>query len=59
MANKYSKSNISKKEQEKKTIQNYEKSRKKLNTVARILAIVMIIALIVTFCLMSSAFLFD
>ena len=59
MANKYSKSNISTKEKEKKTMQHYEERRNKLNTTARVIAIVMIIALVVTFTLFSSAFLFD
>lgn len=59
MANKYSKSNISSKEKEKKTIQQYEESRSKLNKAARVMAIIMIVALVVTFTVMTGLFAFS
>lgn len=59
MANKYSKSNISSKEKEKKTMQQYEESRSKLNKAARVMAIIMIVALIVTFTVMAGFFAFS
>lgn len=59
MANKYSKSNISNKAKEEKFMQEYQESKSKLNKGARIMAIVMIIALVVTFTLMTGLFVFD
>ncbi len=59
MANKYSKSNISTKAQEEKKIQVYQEEKSSLNTGARIMAIVMIVALVVTFCLMTGLSFFD
>ena len=48
MANKYSKSNISTKKQEQKTMEDYENDRSKLNKTARILAIIVIAAMVIT-----------
>ena len=59
MANKYSKSNISTKAQEEKKIQVYKEEKSSLNKGARIMAIVMIVALVVTFCLMTGLSFFD
>ena len=59
MANKYSKSNISTKAQDEKKQQVYKDEKSNLNKGARIMAIVMIIALVVTFCLMTGLSFFD
>ena len=59
MANKYSKSNISDKAKEEKAIKVHQEEKSKLNTGARIMAIIMIIALIVSFCLMAGLSLFN
>lgn len=59
MANKYSKSNISTKAKKEKQVKDYQESKSKLNTGARIMAIIMIIALGVTFTLMAGLFVFD
>lgn len=59
MANKYSKSNISTKVQDEKKKQVYQEEKSSLNKGARIMAIVMIVALVVTFCLMTGLSFFD
>ena len=59
MANKFSKSNTSAKAKEEKTMQDYRESRSRLNKGARIMAIIMIIALVVTFTLMTGLFAFE
>ncbi len=59
MANKYSKSNNSGKAAEHKTMQQYEEERKRLNTGAKIMAIVVAVAMIVTTFLASGVFFFD
>jgi hypothetical protein len=51
MANKYSKSNISSKASEAKTMQEYEERRKRLNTGAKVMAIVLIAAMVVFYVL--------
>ena len=59
MANRYSKSNKSAKAQENKTMQEYEESRKRLNLGAKIMAIIIIIAMIVFYVISAGAALFD
>ena len=59
MANKYSKSNNSGKAQEHKSMQEYEEQRKRLNTGARVMAILVAAAMGVTTFLASGLFLFD
>lgn len=53
MSNKYSKSNISSKAKENKSVQKHRESKTRLNTTSRILAIIMVVAVAVTFCLMT------
>lgn len=59
MANKYSKSNISKKAAEEKTMQDYEERRKKLNTGAKIMALVLAAAMIVFYVISAGLFLWN
>lgn len=59
MANRYSKSNKSVKAQENKTMQEYEESRKRLNFGAKVMAIIIIIAMIVFYVISAGAALFD
>ncbi|MBQ6389727.1 MAG: hypothetical protein IJH90_08990 [Mogibacterium sp.] len=59
MANRYSKSNKSAKAQENKTMQEYEESRKRLNLGAKVMAIIIIIAMIVFYVISAGAALFD
>ena len=59
MANKYSKSNNSGKAQEHKSMQEYEEQRKRLNTGARVMAILVAAAMVVTTFLACGLFLFD
>ena len=59
MANKYSKSNISKKAAEEKTMQDYEERRKKLNTGAKIMALILVGTMIVFYVISAGLFLFD
>ena len=59
MANKYSKSNNSVRAQEHKTMQQYEEQRKRLNTGAKIMAIVVAAAMVVITFLASGLFIFD
>ena len=47
MANNYSKSNNSSKAAENKTMQEYEERRKRLNTGARVMALVLVAAMVV------------
>ena len=47
MANKYSKSNTQKQDIEKSKMKQYEESRERLNTGARVMAILVIIAMVV------------
>ena len=48
MANKYSKSNYTVKEKDTKNMEDYRNDRKKLNTAARVMAIIVILAMVVT-----------
>lgn len=59
MANKYSKSNRSSKAYEEKSMQQYEEQRKRLNTGAKVMAILVALAMIVTTFLASGVFFFD
>ena len=59
MANKYSKSNKSTKAYEEKSMQQYEEQRKRLNTGAKIMAILVALAMIVTTFLASGVFFLD
>ena len=59
MANKYSKSNKSSKAYEEKSMQQYEEQRKRLNTGAKIMAILVAVAMIVTTFLASGVFFLD
>ncbi len=51
MANKYSKSNTSSRAQEKKTMQEYEERRNRLNKGAKVLAIIIIFTMVVFYVL--------
>ena len=59
MANKYSKNNKGSKSYEDKTMQQYEEQRKKLNTGAKIMAILVAVAMVVTTFLASGVFFLD
>lgn len=59
MANKYSKSNNSSKASEAKTLQEYEDRRKKLNTGAKIMAIILIGAMVVFYVISAGLFMFN
>ena len=59
MANKYSKSNNSGRAQNHKTMQQYEEQRKRLNTGAKIMAIIVAAAMVITTFLASGLFIFD
>lgn len=59
MANKYSKSNTSKKAAEEKTMKDYEERRKKLNTGAKIMALVLAAAMVVFYVISAGLFLWD
>ena len=59
MANKYSKSNKSSKAAEEKTMQEYEERRKKLNKGARIMALILVGAMIVFYVISAGLFLFN
>lgn len=59
MANKYSKSNNSARAAEDKTMRDYDERRKKLNTSAKIIAIVLIAAMVVFYVISAGLFLLD
>lgn len=59
MANKYSKSNISKKTAEEKTMQDYEERRKKLNTGAKIMALILAASMVVFYVISAGLFLWN
>ena len=59
MENKYSKSNQSSKAAEAKSMQKYEEQRKKLNTTAKVVAIVVSLAMIITTFLAAGVFFWD
>ena len=59
MANKYSKSNNSTKAAENKTMKDYEERRKKLNTGAKIMALILVASMIIFYVISASAFLWD
>ncbi|MBQ6456443.1 MAG: hypothetical protein IJJ31_04895 [Mogibacterium sp.] len=59
MANRYSKNNNSSKRIEEKSMQKYQEQREKLNTGAKIMALLVALAMIVTTFLASGVFFFD
>ena len=59
MANKYSKSNRSSKAAEERTMQEYEERRKKLNRGARIMALILVGAMVVFYVISAGLFLFN
>ncbi len=59
MANKYSKSNISKKAAEEKTMQDYEERRKKLKTGAKIMALILAASMVVFYVISAGLFLWN
>ena len=59
MANKYSKSNNSRKAAEKKTMQDYEERRKRLNKGAKVMALILVASMIVFYVISAGAFLWD
>ena len=59
MANRYSKSNNSQQHIQDKSMQKYEEQRKRLNTGAKVMAILVAAAMIVTTFLASGVFFFD
>ena len=59
MANKYSKSNISKKAAEEKTMHDYEERRKKLNTGAKIMALILAASMVVFYVISAGLFLWN
>ena len=59
MANKYSKSNNSTKAAEKKTMKDYEERRKKLNTGAKIMALILVASMIIFYVISAGLFLWN
>lgn len=59
MANKYSKSSNSGKAQERRAMNRYDEQRKRLNTGAKIMAILVAAAMVITTFLASGLFIFD
>ena len=59
MANRYSKSNNSAKAAEDKTMKEYEERRKRLNRGARIMALVLVAAMIVFYVISAGLFLWN
>ena len=59
MANKYSKGNNSQKSSEGKSMQKYEEQRKRLNNGAKVMAVIVALAMIVTTFLASGVFFLD
>ena len=59
MANKYSKSNNSTKAAENRTMQEYEERRKRLNRGARVMALVLVAAMIVFYVISAGLFLWE
>lgn len=59
MANKYSKTNKSTKAAEENAMQKYEEQRQRLNTGAKVMAIVVCVAMVVTMFLASGVFFLD
>ena len=59
MANKYSKSNNSSKAAERKTMQDYEERRKKLNRGAKIMALILVASMVVFYVISAGLFLWD
>ena len=59
MANRYSKSNNSQQHIQDKSMQKYDEQRKRLNTGAKVMAILVAAAMIVTTFLASGVFFFD
>ena len=59
MANKYSKSNNSRKAAEQRTMQQYEERRQKLNKGAKIMALILVAAMIVFYVISAGLFLWD
>ncbi len=58
-ANKYSKSNNSKKATENKTMQDYEARRKRLNRGAKIMALILVAAMVVFYVISAGLFLWN
>ena len=59
MANRYSKSNNSSKASEAKTMRDYEERRKRLNKGARIMALVLVAAMVVFYVISAGLFLWN
>ncbi len=59
MANKYSKSNSSGKTAERKSMEQYEDKRRRLNNGAKVMAIIVAVAMVVTTFLASGVFFLD
>ena len=59
MANKYSNANTQKKEVENSKMKQYEESRRRLNTGARVLAILVIVSMVVVAFLSAGVYLMD
>ena len=59
MANKYSKSNSSGKTAERKIMEQYEDQRRRLNNGAKVMAIIVAVAMVVTTFLASGVFFLD
>ena len=59
MANKYSKSNNPSKAAESKTMQEYEDRRRRLNKGARIMALVLVAAMVVFYVISAGLFLWN
>ena len=59
MANKYSKSNTSRKAAEEKTTQDYEERRKRLNRGAKIMALILVATMIVFYVISAGLFLWE
>ena len=59
MANKYSRSNNSRKAAEEKTMQDYEERRKKLNRGAKIMALILVASMIAFYVISAGLFLWN
>ena len=59
MANKYSKSNNSSRSMETKSMKKYEDQRRRLNNTAKVVAIIVAVAMVVTMFLASGVFFLD
>ncbi|MBQ6314889.1 MAG: hypothetical protein IKE85_01375 [Mogibacterium sp.] len=59
MANKYSKSNNSSKAREHKTMEDYRNDRKRLNTGAKVMALIIIVTMVFFYVLSSGLAFFE